>query len=422
MKLLYIDHYAGGPAYGMEYRPFYLAREWVRCGHQVTIVAATQAHVRSRQPVAHGAFTREVVDGVSHVWCRTPRYQGNGVGRVINIAAFLRRLRQWRRWLDFEPDVVIASSTYPADIGPARAIARAHSAMLVWEVHDLWPLSPIELGGMSRRHPFVMWMQRAENIACGHSDLVVSMLPLAEAHLREHGLPAGRFVYAPNGIDPQEWSAAPVALPAAHAAAIGDARGRGDALVAYAGSHGLANDLGSLIDAASRLKDEPVTWLLVGTGPEKAALERKVAQQGLARVKLLDPVPKACIPELLRQMDLLYLGLLPHSLFRFGISPNKLMDYMMAGRPVVCAVEAGNDPVGEAGCGVTVPPGNPQAIADAVRRLASMPGSERDAMGERGRAYVLARHTYPVLAHRFIEAIQLHERARPLRSAHAAAR
>lgn len=98
------------------------------------------------------------------------------------------------------------------------------------------------------------------------------------------------------------------------------------------------------------------------------------------------------------------------------------MDYMMAGRPVVCAVEAGNDPVGEAGCGVTVPPGNPQAIADAVRRLASMPGSERDAMGERGRAYVLARHTYLVLAHRFIEAIQLHERARPLRSAHAAAR
>ncbi len=420
MKLLYIDHYAGGPAYGMEYRPFYLAREWVRQGHEVTIVAATHAHVRSRQPAARGVFTREVVDGVAHVWCRTPRYHGNGVGRVVNIAVFLRRLRQWRRWLDFAPDVVIASSTYPADFGPARAIARAHSALLVWEVHDLWPLSPIELGGMSRWHPFVMWMQRAENLACRHSDLVVSMLPLAETHLREHGLAAGRFAYVPNGIDPQEWSAAPVALPAAHAAAIGDARGRGDALVAYAGAHGLANDLGSLLDAAERMKDEPITWLLVGSGPEKTSLERTVAQRGLARVRLLDPVPKTCIPELLRQMDILYLGLLPHSLFRFGISPNKLMDYMMAGRPVVCAIESGNDPVGEARCGYTVAPGDPPAIVEAVRRLASMTSAERDAMGRSGRAYVQARHTYPVLARRFIEAIQVHERARALRSSQVA--
>ncbi|MCG3189380.1 MAG: hypothetical protein LKCHEGNO_01754 [Burkholderiaceae bacterium] len=422
MKLLYVDHYAGGPAYGMEYRPFYLAREWVRRGHQVTIVAASQAHVRSRQPATTGLFTRETVDGVAHVWCRTPRYQGNGVGRVVNMAAFLLRLRQWRQWLDFEPEVVIASSTYPADVGPALSIARAHSAMLVWEIHDLWPLSPIELGGMSRAHPFVMWMQRAEKVACRHSDLVVSMLPLAEAHLRAHGLAPNKFVYVPNGIDPQEWSGAPAALPASHTAAIAAARGRGDTLVAYAGSHGLANDLGTLIDAADRLKGEPITWLLVGSGPEKPYLERRVAQQGLERVKLLDPVPKACIPELLQQVDLLYLGLQPHSLFRFGISPNKLMDYMMAARPVVCAIQAGNDPVGDAGCGVTVSPGNPQAIADAVRRLASMPNAERDLMGRRGRAYVLSRHAYPVLADQFIEAIRLNERAWPSRGAHAGAR
>ena len=111
MNILYINHYAGGPVYGMEYRCWYLAREWVRAGHSVTIVGASHSHVRAKQPSMNGRFTREVVDGVSFVWCQTPAYRGNGVGRVLNIVAFLRRLGQWRQWLDMRPDVVIASST-----------------------------------------------------------------------------------------------------------------------------------------------------------------------------------------------------------------------------------------------------------------------------------------------------------------------
>jgi glycosyltransferase involved in cell wall biosynthesis len=405
LKILYINHYAGGPAYGMEYRCHYLAREWVRAGHQVTIVGASHSHVRSTQPVVPGDFAREVIDGVEMVWCGTPAYRGNGVGRVLNIAAFLRRLGQWRRWLDFAPDVVIASSTYPADIGPARRIARRHGAKLVWEVHDLWPLSPIELGGMPRWHPFIVWMQAAENAACRHADVVVSMLPKADAHLREHGMQADKFVYVPNGIDPQEWQVQAAALPETHAAALREARAQGHLVVGYAGAHGLANALGSLLDAAALMRDEPVTWLLVGTGPEKAALQQRVAAEGLGRVQLLDPVPKACIPTLLAAMDLLYIGLQREPLFRFGISPNKLMDYMMAARPVVCAIDAGNDIVGEAGCGLTIAPEDPAALADAVRQLQRLPAAGREQLGVAGRRYVTQHHLYPVLARRFLEAL-----------------
>lgn len=406
MNILYINHYAGGPAYGMEYRPYYLAREWVRAGHQVTIVAASQSHVRSRQPDATQPFTHEQIDGIDFVWCATPSYRGNGVGRVLNIVAFLRRLRQWRNWLRFKPDVVIASSTYPADIGPARRIARSHGATLVWEVHDLWPLSPIELGGMSRRHPFILWMQREEDNACRHADLVVSMLPKADAHLREHGMVADKFVYVPNGIDPDEWASEPaVMLPAAHASAIAVARSRGDLLVAYAGAHGVANALGSLLDAAKLCRDDPVTWLLVGSGPEKEMLQRRVRDERLERVVMLDPVPKAVIPHLLRSMDVLYIGLQSEPLFRFGISPNKLMDYMMAARPILCAIEAGNDPVSEAGCGQTIKPEDPTSLAEAVRHMCALPASERASLGRAGRAYVEVHHVYPVLASRFLTAV-----------------
>ena len=134
-----INHYAGGPLWGMEYRPYYLAREWVRAGHLVTVVAASHSHVRARQPETGGAWTKQHVDGINYVWCKTPSYQGNGVGRVINILTFLVHLRFWRRWLRQKPDIVIASSTYPADIAAARCIAKFHRAKLIWEVHDLWP-------------------------------------------------------------------------------------------------------------------------------------------------------------------------------------------------------------------------------------------------------------------------------------------
>ena len=110
----------------MEFRPYYLAREWVRAGHRVQIVAADYSHVRARQPEAGD----ESIDGIDYRWYRTPRYRGNGLGRVRNIAAFLRRglgRHAAAGCASSEPDVVIASSTYPMDIwvgAPARA-ARA---------------------------------------------------------------------------------------------------------------------------------------------------------------------------------------------------------------------------------------------------------------------------------------------------------
>lgn len=407
MNILYINHYAGGPSYGMEYRPYYLAREWVRAGHAVTIVAASQSHVRSNQPPTSGRFTRECVDGVDFIWCETPTYQGNGMGRVLNIATFLLRLSQWSQWLKCKPDVVIASSTYPADIAPARRLARRHGAKLVWEVHDLWPLSPMELGGMSRWHPFILWMQRSENSACRDADVVISMLPKADTHLRQHGMSANKFVHVPNGIDPTEWGDEDaVPLPPTHHTAIQTARKQGHLLVAYAGAHGIANALDSMLDAAALVRNEPITWLLVGSGPEKQRLQQRVKTENLDSVTLLDPVPKAAIPTLLRSMDVLYIGLQSEPLFRFGISPNKLMDYMMAERPILSAIAAGNDPVSDAGCGITILPENPQALVDAVRHLGRLSIDQRECMGRSGRAFVEKNHLYSVLAQHFIDAIE----------------
>ncbi len=409
MNILLINHYAGSPRHGMEYRPYYLAREWVRSGHRVQIVAGSFSHVRSVQPVLPQGSNAldEVIDGIAYRWLPTPAYTGNGIGRVKNIWAFLKRLWQESVQLAraFEPDVVIASSTYPMDIWVARRLARRARAKLVFEVHDVWPASPIELGGMSPWHPFIMLCQKAENDAYRDADVVVSMLPKVAGHMRRHGLDPKKLHIVPNGVAPEEWTAALTPMEPALAAHLGAAKRAGRTLVGYAGSHGLPNALDVLLDAAALLKRENFAFVLVGDGHEKARLERRVRDEGLDNVELFAPISKDQVPAFLSEIDIAYIGWQRAPIYRFGIAPNKLLDYMMAGCAVLHSVEAGNDPVAEAGCGSTVAPEAPAAVAQGLRELAARTPEERAKMGARGRAFVLAHHTYPMLAQRFIDAV-----------------
>ncbi len=404
MNILYLNHYAGSPALGMEYRPYYLAREWLRSGHRVLMVAADHSHVRTRQPAAGD----ETIDGIDYHWVATPPYRGNGWGRVRNIWTFLSTV--WRQTppllTRFRPDVVIASSTYPMDIWVARRLARLAGARLVYEVHDLWPLSPRELFGMPAWHPFILLCQRAEDTAYRDADVVVSMLPKVHDYMASRGLDLRKLGIVPNGITLDEWQRDAEPLGPAMQQALDAAHAAGKTLVGYAGSHGVPNALDTLFDAARLLRDEPLQFVLVGDGHEKQRLAARVQAEGLDNISLLPAIPKAQIPSFLAAIDIAYIGWQRVPIYRFGIAPNKLMDYMMAGCAVLHSVEAGNDPVAEAGCGLTVPPEAPEAVAAGLRRLAALPAAERQAMGDRGRAFVLLHHTYPVLAERFLRVLQ----------------
>ena len=190
MNILYINHYAGGLKYGMEFRPYYLAREWVEKGHRVRIVAGDYSHLRTENPNVEKDFQIDMVDGIEYQWVRSGQYAGNGVGRLLSMIRFISKLyfNVNRMIDDFNPDVVISSSTYPLDAFPAKKIADSVHAKYVHEIHDMWPITPMELYGMSKWHPFVMIMQIGENYFCRYADKVVSILPCAKEYLVQHGM------------------------------------------------------------------------------------------------------------------------------------------------------------------------------------------------------------------------------------------
>lgn len=392
----------------MEYRPFFLAREWVRMGHEVTIVAASFSHVRTKEVSVKGSFSEEHIEGVRYIWLKTPSYNGNSIGRIYNMLSFVSRLfaKGGLFSKNGKLDLVIASSTYPLDIIPAFKIARTNNARLVFEVHDLWPLSPMLLGNMSRWHPYIFALQRAEDFAYRKANCVVSLLPKAKDYMISRGMDRRKFAHIPNGLDLEEWNNASSEMPPEHADVFQRLRDEGRFVILYAGAHGLANALDTLIDAAADLIDTKATFVLVGKGPEKERLSRRVAPQGPANVIFLPPVSRASLPNLLEAADACYIGLANHPLFQYGVSPNKLLDYMMAGKPIIHAIDAGNDLVAESGCGISVMPEDPTAIARAVITLMNLTPREREIMGAKGHDYVAQHHDYRRLARQFLEAVE----------------
>ena len=126
MNILYINHYAGSPEMGMEFRPYYLSREWVQMGHNVTIVAGDYSHLRLVNPQIEEDFQEQIIDGINYCWIRTGKYDGNGVARALTMFRFVHKLRKKARWIveNWRPDVIITSSTYPLDTYAGQKIRK----------------------------------------------------------------------------------------------------------------------------------------------------------------------------------------------------------------------------------------------------------------------------------------------------------
>jgi len=396
-RIWLINHYASTPATGIGGRHHYLGRELARMGHEVTLVAARRHHLLREGVDAAALPAEELVDGYRFVRIGVPAYgHAHDKRRVLAGFVFSARLPGLRRRLGGRPDAVLCSSPDLLSYPGAERLARACGARLVFEVRDIWPLTLIEIGGYSPRHPFIRLLQRIEDRAYARADRVVSNLEGAVEHMVARGMDRDKFTWVSNGIALDEVEA-PAPLPPEIARQI---PAEGLRLV-YTGTLGAANALDTLIEAMALLRDLPdVHVLLVGQGRTRADLEARRDALGLKNVRFLGPVPKPQVQSVLAACDVCFIGWLKSPLYRWGIAANKVPDYLFSGRPIVHGFSGGNDPVGKFDAGLTVPAEDPQALAEAIRRIHAMPETERCRMGENGRRAALAHYDYAQLARR----------------------
>jgi len=388
----------------MEFRNYFVARELVKLGHKVTIVSASYMHLFKELPKTEGKkYSFETIDGIEYIWVDVPHYSSStDKKRVWKWFVFVKKLYELPVKKMEKPDYIIASPMAPFLIKPAHHFAKKFGAKLVYEVKDIWPLSLMELGGYSKKHPFIRLMQWFSDYAYQKSDLTITVLANAYEYMKTHGLKEERFKYIPNGIsleDMEENRELNVAtleqLP------------KDDFIVGYAGTIGIANALDTFVESAELLTAYPnVKLLLVGDGKEREKLKEIVNEKKLSNVLFIDPIPKNEVQSLLSKFDVCYIGLQKKPIFEYGVSPNKLFDYLYAEKAILYGVNDKKSIVQRANAGVTVSSDDAKSIADGIVKMYQLSKEEREAMGKNGKEYVLKHHTYENIAKEFIRTLE----------------
>jgi glycosyltransferase involved in cell wall biosynthesis len=248
------------------------------------------------------------------------------------------------------------------------------------------------------------WLER---LAYRKADKVVSLLPKTLEHMRCVGLEPAKWHHIPNGIEPQVADKAPLEHPSCRLAKKW--REAGEFVVIYAGALGRANNVQSLIFAVKEYKrsNSKIKVLILGRGEFQEQLRGLVSELGLQDdVAMFEQIPKSDAQKLLEVCNAGYISLKSAPILKYGISPNKLFDYMAAGLPVIFAVQSGNNIVAEADCGVSADPSDASDIARALRKIVDMEAYERGILGKNGKDYVLEKHSYAALARKYADIIE----------------
>ena len=393
----FFNDYAGSKYHGMEFRNYYFAKEFVKLGHEVYIFSASYMHLFKKLPQTDGHYTHEKIDGINYIWIKVPNYgESTNKKRVLKWLLFTIKLFFIPKEEVKTPDVVIASPMAPFLILPAMYQAKKYKAKLIYEVKDIWPLSIIELGNIKPTHPLVKIMSWCEKTAIQKSDVIVSSLQNYGDHLKNDLDIDKEFVWINNGIDLDEMNQ----IETLNEDTINKIP-ENKFIVGYTGTIGIANALNYFLEAAKQLQDNnDILFVIVGDGKEKQNLLNKYNK--LKNVLFIEPIPKQQVQSMLKLFDVCYIGLKKENLFKYGVSPNKLFDYMYSGKPILYAIESGkSDIVKIANCGLSIEAENSKAILDGVLKLYNMEKSERDKLGQNGKKYVLEHFTYKKLAEKF---------------------
>jgi len=318
----------------------------------------------------------------------TSGYTRNNIGRILNWVTFVIST-VGRGIVGPRPDVVYASSP-PLLVGLAGyMISRIRRVPLVFEVRDIWPQTLVDMGAVaagSRLHRLLVSLER---FIYRRSDLVVVLAQGSLRHVEGSGVDSDQIHFLPNGAEPADFE---VDQPLE--------TGIDGFIVVYTGAHGPANGLDFVLDAAADLQaDLPqVQFLLVGAGVDKPRVVERAHSEGLTNVHFMDLIPKSEIPALLSAVDVGLHVLSDVPVFRFGVSPNKLFDYMAAGLPVITNTPGEVSEIvsgSEAGLAVA-----PDGIGEGVRQMVAAGEATRRRWGSNGRDFVETNRSRRVIARR----------------------
>lgn len=392
----YISKYASPLKYGFGSRHFYLMREFNKLGYRTIMISSNANHL-VQIPNFKKKYTKEIFDGVETWWIKTIQYKGaNSFRRILS-------------WIDFElkllfmpvksfpkPDVIICSSLSLFTILNGYIFKKRFKCKLIFEVRDIWPLTIIEEGEFKSWNPFVMFLAWVEKFGYRNADLIVGTMPNLAEHVKnicgaDLNCRCIPFGYDPALYDVQE------SMPAGYEETYIP---KDKFIIGYAGSIGVTNALEPLLQCAEAMKENTgLHFLLLGDGD--LLEEYKNRMSSLTNIMFVPKVKKTQVQMFLRHCHVLYFSVHDSKVWRYGLSLNKLIDYMLSAKPIIASYSGYPSMVNESQCGTFVPAKDVEALKKTIIKYANMPKERLDQIGQRGRRWLIENRPYDKIAREY---------------------
>lgn len=386
MKVWLFHQYALPPSESGITRHYQLLLELKKLGHFPLLIAG-DVHHRSKPEsrLPENELSRlDTSHPVPLLRLRVFSPAARTVARVINMMFFAFRILQRTGFKNIEkPDVVIGCTP---DLFSALAslwIARRLKVPFVFHVGEIWPLMMVEVGNISKWHPFILLMGAFEKYLYRASDAIIVAQEKAYRHIEQRGGDKGKVFYIPNGVDLD-------VLPEVAAPLQKNTKLK----VMYIGAMGFANGVEEVIECAALVDPDVAEFYLMGDGHLRARLEQKVTATGLNHVKFIPPVAKSDVYAHIAEADVFIVNIPAKKPYDFGIAHNKIFDYMAMSRPTIIATNTAENPVTEYNAGILVPSNDIKGMSEAIYRLADMSLEARIAMGSSGRRGIEEKYNF----------------------------
>ncbi len=383
MSLIWlVNQFANTPDMAGHTRQYEISKYLVQKNWKVELFASDfNLSERKFKKLTKNQFIKiEKINGIDWHWLKVVGYKKNNIKRIINLVSFcfslsivfLIKLIIYRK----EVSVIYASSPQLPAAFVALVFSKLFRIPFFFEVRDLWPQVLIDQKGVDYENILIKVLKILEKKLYQYSDEIIVLSKNSINYIKERG--GSNISWLPNGPELKYFNFTELPYEGNGFSSKRPFR------IVYTGAHGESNDLNNVINAAELIQELPILFIFLGDGPEKKKLMRK--SRKLKNIKFLDPIPKNEIPSFIKISDAVLISLGNILVFKYGISPNKLYDAYAIGRPVITTIEGAiNDEVENYNLGVTCKGGNPELLAQSIKKLFNLTREKRSKMGERGR-------------------------------------
>lgn len=394
MNIVYISKYVVLPEFGSPTRQYFISKYLSKLpGNEVLLIGSRSS--LTNIPKFKKLYICKKNGQLETVTLNGPKINlGFNLKRIWSWIIFEINILRFKNKIElFKPDVLIVSSLSILTFLSGVFLKKWLNVPLVIEIRDIYPLTLQEIGNYSSLNPFIIFLKWVEKTGYKNADLLISTLPNAREHIANILKKPFQFNWLPMGIDPDFFK-----LTENIESKDLFSRKTGDFIIAYAGTLGKANALDIIFEAAKVLQTSHphIRFVFIGNGPLKSFYQEKY--KNLERVEFIPPVPKENLPNLLKQADALINTWLDKPIYKFGISPNKWMDYMFAAKPMLVAFSGYRSILNEAECGKFIPAENKDELVKAIIQFSETDVDILKQMGINGRNYLLKNLTYEYIA------------------------